>query len=102
MTKDRISTVTRSIPYNFKPKNWYHIAATYSEGSGSLKVYINGELRQEFAESSPILYYFGETLIGGLDTPGNSFNGIIDELAVYNEELKASEIKGHCLMGQVR
>ena len=69
---------------------WYHFVGTY-DGS-SVKLYINGEL-----ESSSS--YTGELCF--VDTPieigkkfnGNYWNGIIDEVKIYNYALSASEIQ---------
>ncbi len=98
-SKEAIILQTSNIDYEFSPNQWYHVVTTYNCDTGMLKTYINGKLEQELYEDSPILYYFGETSVGGSSTPGSSFNGIIDELAIYNAELKPSEIKGHYLMG---
>jgi hypothetical protein len=81
-----------------------HVALTYDKESGTAKLYING-------------YVVGESNIGTItpntasdlfisrrpnDRPGDwtydkFFNGLMDEIAVYNRALNGEEIKSICL-----
>lgn len=84
---------------NFTPGRWYHVIVTYSYDQQRVKLYLNGNLKQEYVETRPVLYLFGETWIGGNSQTGNSFNGIIDEFALYGRALTSAEVKGHYEMG---
>lgn len=80
---------------------WQHVAATWSRASGVLRIYINGTLSAQ--TNSPLVP------IGALDPAsepaigiGNHggtfhqfpFNGLIDELGIYNRALNSNEIAG--------
>jgi len=77
--------------------NWTHIAFTWNSPNGSL--YINGvkksdcELNGSIASYSDRALWIGKR--GGASSADVYFNGIIDEVAIYNRALSASEIKNH-------
>lgn len=78
---------------------WYHIAATYDRTA--FKIYINGILENSVnIQYSP--YQNNQQLVIGRACDGDpcmfrpsapSFNGIIDEVRIYNRALSASEIQ---------
>jgi len=72
---------------------WQHFAATYSRTSGWIKTYVNGlEINQTpFAMN---LQHSGDLFIGGatVGADDGGFNGLIDDLRIYNRELSASEV----------
>lgn len=80
---------------------WQHVAATWDRASGALKVYINGVLG---AQTNSTLVPIGildpasEPAIGIGNHGGTfhqfPFNGLIDELGIYNRALTANEIAG--------
>lgn len=80
---------------------WTHVAMAY-DGSGSgnaerLKAYINGEpvsLNFQGNISSSLPSNSLPVLIGAA-SDGRYFNGIIDEVAVYNRTLTAQEVQDH-------
>jgi len=74
--------------------DWYHAALT-STAAGSGKMYLNGD--EKFITW---IYDAGVTGIYSNDMIGNGgrehyFNGIIDEVRIYNRALTADEIKSH-------
>ena len=69
--------------------NTYHIAGSY-DGT-NLNLYINGELEETNAFSGSI-DDDSLPLIIGADDSGYYFNGILDEVRVYNRALDESEI----------
>jgi len=79
---------------------WYHIVGTLSDDWSKNKVYINGTNRTISTSN-------GETLEDNTDNvyigsrPGiNSFfNGLIDEVRIYNRALSAAEVKFHYSRG---
>jgi hypothetical protein len=69
--------------------DFYHVAATFE--SGSVNIYINGVLDKTGTTTT----YSGEERsfqIGGFGAHGSYFNGLIDDLVVYNRALIPSEI----------
>lgn len=75
---------------------WLFVVATMDADLGELKLYVNGELEAEAnvifqyqdLSSAPYLYIGASQSIEGA-----YFYGSLDELKVYNEVLKADEIK---------
>ncbi len=100
LTKDAAIQVTNSCHIDVIPENWYHVVVTYSAKNYNIKVYVNGKILEDTEEKRPVVFYFGKTLIGGNDTPGESFHGLIDEFGVYNRELTAREVLNHYEMGR--
>lgn len=80
-------------------KIWQHIAVTY-DGS-DMKFYVNGSLDKTVSTSGS-LYDGGDPwIIGGtLNDPGapNSFNGVIDEVKIFNAALTQSEIASNMVV----
>jgi hypothetical protein len=81
--------------------SWYHVVCTYESGPG-LKIYINGTLRASKALSGPIFdpdaskSVFGAPLFIGQDGSGDQsrryFNGVLDEIQIYNHALSAPQV----------
>jgi hypothetical protein len=82
------------VPVNVTLNTWHHVAAV---GDGStLKIYLDGQL---LGTSSANTLDYGSSdypfNIGGggiWDASGNQFNGLIDEVAVYDRALSADEV----------
>lgn len=95
MAKDGLQTDTPIIQTG--ADNWYHIAGTY-DGT-VLKIYVNGILVKSYAVlfPGPIPSTAGFPLgIGAWSsTHGWPFDGIIDEVAIYNRALTKTEIQQH-------
>ena len=71
---------------------WSHLAATY-DGS-VLALYVNGVQAATVLASGPIISATGAFKIGGNAVWAEWFNGLIDEVRVYNRALSAAEIQG--------
>jgi RHS repeat-associated protein len=70
---------------------WYHVVGT-CDGT-TARIYVNGV----FQNSAPVLLNYSgypaqAGIGGGLFWSGNSFPGLIDEVAIYNRALSATEI----------
>ena len=70
---------------------WSHVAATY-DGT-TLRLYLNGTQVAQLATSGSILTSSSPLRIGGNGIWGEYFNGLIDEVRVYNRALSAAEIQ---------
>ncbi len=71
---------------------WYHIVGTY-QANNNIKIYVNGVLEKTTLISitrntNPNKFSIGQSCI----FPGRFFNGIIDEVKIYNRALSAEEI----------
>jgi len=87
---------------SLSPNTWYHIAATFDDSADKVKIYINGLLDKEFTETQKpaVTNYPVRIGQGGNDSYQNTwFNGIIDEVRIYNRALSASEILEHYQSG---
>jgi hypothetical protein len=75
---------------------WLHLVITYNGvGAGTpsnYKIYINGASQSFLPPMTPGSDKPQETLIGGDDTPYESWNGKIDDVRVYNRALTAGEV----------
>jgi len=78
---------------NVQTTDWQHIALVWQSGS-SLKLYINGQL-------NPLTYDMGaisgittsiSKLTLGLGTKGKYWDGLIDDVRIYNQALDANDV----------
>ena len=70
---------------------WTHLAATYN--NSNLNLYVNGNLVRSVATSGALLTSTGVLRIGGNSVWGEFFQGIIDEVRIYNRALTQAEIQ---------
>ncbi|MDI6891329.1 MAG: LamG domain-containing protein, partial [Thermodesulfovibrionales bacterium] len=83
---------------------WNHVLFTY-DGGTTVKFYMmNGEFVQESSLTAgiPAATQNGPIRIGCTDNPGRYFNGLIDEVRIYNRALIAMEIQKHYVEGLKR
>src|SRR4051812_5787016 len=71
---------------------WSHLAATYN--GSTLALWVNGTQVASQAATGTIASNTGPLRIGGNAIWGEYFNGLIDEVRVYNRALSATEIQG--------
>jgi len=72
---------------------WVHVAATFTEGGTEAKIYVNGNLEQTIVGSSPANPADGLYAIGfGATWELEFFDGLLDEVRVYDHVLTAPEI----------
>lgn len=72
---------------------WIHIGFWFDESKGSRRIYINGEQVAEDAGKSAYLGTKGDTMIGSWGTSGQKFNGLIDEVQIWDRALSENEIQ---------
>jgi len=69
---------------------WHHIAATYD--GKIFKCYIDGELAEEWAYVGKMPENTASVTFGRRSRGGTFFNGIIDEVAIYDRALSEDEV----------
>ncbi len=86
---------------------WYHVAGTYNKTTGEQKLYIDGQLvdTQTHPAGNTVvpLSFYSDMRIGHSRVNDGYFNGIIDEVRIYNQalsdqmvlELSANTLAGH-------
>lgn len=71
---------------------WYHICGTYD--GNNVKIYTNGVLSTNITTSTvPGTYTSTATQIGFMNYSTRYWDGLIDELRIYNRALSAEEVK---------
>lgn len=82
-----------------KAGQWYHIAAVM-DSSNAVSFYIDGVLVEKVTSAGPGIADTDDVLLigartnNGATTLTDGFNGLIDDLKIYNRALSASEIAG--------
>ena len=80
--------------YKIKPAEWYHIAGTYD---GKLaKLWVNGKVEADLAATGPLHPTDGLPLAIGARGKGDGesfFNGVIDEVTLWNSVVSIDEMK---------
>lgn len=100
-TNQALQSVSASDPVRLN--TWYHVAACYSQ-DGSMKLYVNGQLKAaKRLPSTPETYrmsYVGCATVNPLyelseddHIARQPFTGTIDEISQYDRELSAQEIE---------
>jgi hypothetical protein len=74
---------------------WYHVVGVYSLEDGYIRTYVNGELDRELLTTEALGASPGSLIIGAepFNTGSYNFNGIMDEVCVYNKALSAAEAR---------
>src|SRR5262249_8483048 len=70
---------------------WSHLAATYD--GATLSLYLNGNLVSSQAMSGSLTTSTGALRIGGNSVFGDYFQGLIDDVRIYNRALSLNEIR---------
>jgi hypothetical protein len=78
-----------------QPGIWYHVAFTFDGSVG--KLYVNGAL--ESSATLPLNTVSSDLYMGKGQWGGGYYNGLIDEVAIWNKALTATEIQNHYLGG---
>ena len=79
-------------PSSLPVGSWSYVTATYN--GSTLALWVNGTQVASQAVTGTIIANTGPLRIGGNAIWGEYFNGLIDEVRVYNRALNATEIQG--------
>jgi hypothetical protein len=72
---------------------WSHVVATYEKSEGKLRIWVDGIPRDDRALTGDITVSTGALFIGGNQFWGEYFNGLIDNVRIYNRALGIVEIQ---------
>jgi len=87
------SGISRTSNQTLTENTWYHVAVTFNVSTNSLIFYLNGAQVQTQTITNATISSNSNTNISHGDSPyGDSFNGKINVVQVYNRVLSASEI----------
>lgn len=78
-----------------RAEEWVHICFWLDVEGGSRRIYINGKLEVADSGKAGVAYKgtAGKTIVGSWGDRGQKFNGIIDEVQVWDRALTENEIK---------
>jgi len=96
--KTTLKNASQNFTTNIVPQKWYNVIITFSETNNRLQLYLNNKLMDQVTVDGPICFYVGKSCIGGLGQPGQAFNGIIDEIDIFNKEFTAREVNSYYSM----
>ncbi len=75
---------------------WYHLAGTWSQATGLMKLYINGDSVASFSYSGPINNDPDSLCVGGIGAANfiaDRFKGQIDDIRIWSTAKTTAEIK---------
>jgi len=79
------------------PGQWNHAAVTYSKSAGTITIYANGAPYAltgagSFTANTASTLHIGSRVPGSFGSTQFTFNGLIDEVQIYNRALTAAEV----------
>ncbi|WP_248722596.1 LamG-like jellyroll fold domain-containing protein [Seonamhaeicola sp. ML3] len=83
-------------PSEISENVWHHVAVTFNRNTNALSLFINGELKAQDQIQKPILVETNAHFLIGASHDlknKNCFNGSIDEVRIWNLDLKAEQIR---------
>lgn len=92
------SPMDQFFTYPFAEDQWYHIVLTYSQSAKEVQLFVNGDLQERLSYTTALPAEIGPFWIGAWENE-RFFNGMIDELAIYDRVLTATEVWTHYLAG---
>ena len=81
------------------PNQWSFVAVVVTPTNGTLYMGTSGKLRVAVNAVNSVKEHFGGTTCIGYDSGGLGFNGIMDNVAIYNQSLSEAQIAGFFLSG---
>jgi hypothetical protein len=78
---------------SFTPNQWYHLVGVIDDTNDRALLYVNGVLEHDMPETTPMEEETGAVWIGWSPTNAG-VDGLIDEVAIWDRALSATEIAG--------
>jgi len=79
---------------------WHNVVGIYSKSEGKIKVYLDGINKLNKAVGGTPAGFSGQNLLIGLvDLPQYPFNGLMDDVRIYNAAVPASQIQQNYYAG---
>ncbi|MDD2696895.1 MAG: LamG domain-containing protein, partial [Candidatus Pacebacteria bacterium] len=82
-----------SYTQSYSANIWYHLVETYD--GARLKIYVNGQEKNSVGGSGVMNTSGADLFIGQHSGGGQRWNGLIDEVRVYNRALSVEEVRYH-------
>ena len=79
------------------PNTWYHLAISFD--GNNLNLYQNGQNVATVTPNCAFTHTGTNLCIGSYNCGGELFNGLIDEVLIYNRTLSSTEIRNLYLYG---
>lgn len=83
------------VDYDFRAKNWYHLAMTY-DGS-TVRFYVNGREKLSFSKTGDISLAGAMFRLGQSFNQWRGFNGMMSEVRIWNAARTIMELKMNAL-----
>lgn len=85
------------VPHHMPFNGWHHAVVTYSKASGQMKLYVNGVMvadsaRGVFSANTTTTFRIGSRVSAIIGPSDYTFNGLIDEVQLYDRELSQAEV----------
>jgi len=71
---------------------WHHVAATWGNEDGNVKLYLDGVLLHELAYGDRS-YALNHMYLGQMANGSRTYNGLLDEVQIYGRALTADEVQ---------
>jgi subtilisin-like proprotein convertase family protein len=76
---------------SIEPNTWYHVCSVFNSSTGEHSLYINGVLDSSSTYSSTLPNSNLDSLYIGISGNSSPFNGMLDEVRIWNRALTSSE-----------
>ena len=83
---------TLNFKSTYQPGKWHHVAGVYDANVGTARVFLDGNLDEQFPNAMPPSKAAGKTLIGSAANGDEHIKGFIDDLRIYSRALSDAEV----------
>ncbi len=71
---------------------WHHVAATWGNNDGNVKLYLDGVLLHEIAQGNRS-YPLSNMYLGQMANAGRTYNGLLDDVQIYGGALTPEQVQ---------
>ena len=81
-----------TFPWTYNDNNWHHYVASYDQATG-LKIYVDGNVvASNGANLGPLPAVTNKIVLGANESGGEAYNGLLDDVRVFNGALTQAEV----------